>query len=161
MIPESQLENVVASLHKHLADNYSLTAIQWPRTEFDSNNVLEWIRPDMFVTEGAYYRQTGFGREGKDLVILFNISIFGRREYIQANSYRLFRIRDTLRDLFKETTDIPVNDWVSGSETPDLIGALRCYAVTTDEDLGEDSGAGVFQRNLSFDVRWLEQWMVP
>ena len=160
MIPQARFENVTASLLKYMSVNYSYTAVNWPRTEFDSNNVQAWIRPDLLITEGPYYRQVGNGILGKDLILLLNINIFGRRDYIHSNSYALYRIRDEVMSLFREPSLIPVYDYVGGS-IAQPIGAVRCFGVPTDEDLGEDTAAGVFQRNLSFDMRWEEQWEEP
>ena len=115
LVPEQRIENVRGSLMSYLATNYTLTSIAFPRTAFAEENVNEWIKPDIIVATKDYKGPVAASRRGAIVTLLFNISIIVKKAFIEGgDSFRIELIRDTLHELFKEETNIQVDDKVGG-----------------------------------------------
>lgn len=159
-IPEQKLDNVERSLQKYLQTNYTLTPIEWPDGEFSESGVPVWIRPDLIVGNGPYFRQVnGTGNLlGKNLVMIFNINCFANRAVINSTGRpnNLPAVIDALFELFKETTQITVKDYVGG--TANDIGVVDCME-TKIETLPETPE--LYQKNFSVDCTYLQKWNSP
>jgi hypothetical protein len=160
MLAAGRIESVMGSIQKYLNDNYTLTPIQFLGQAFDQSLVQEWVRADLMIGEGPFYRQVGVGASGKDLLMVYNLNIFAKIEFIRSgNAFRILRIRDTLRQLFTETTHIPVKDHAGGNPNV-TVGVARCFDCS-EQDMGEQTGIGCFQYNLGVGIRYEEKWETP
>jgi len=87
--------------------------------------------------------------------------MFARREFLQnGDAFRLIEINDTLKDLFEESRQLVIRNHVTGGPTPPIIGQLECFE-TQDNDLGLNETAGVYQRNLSVQLRFVRAYAQP
>jgi hypothetical protein len=154
IIAEQRLENVVASILKYVTDNYSLTGIKYPRSNFKVQNVDEWIAVDILSPERMFKRQTSPGKFGSINNLIININYFAKRSFLElGDKYRSELVRDTLHDLFKERTSIPIHDHV---DTGSLIGSLECMDIEN-TNIGLDSDSDSYQYNTSVRGMYIEE----
>ena len=150
MIPEQRFENMDTSVRKYLADNWAITPIEWPDSQFpDAGNVNEWIQPTLMKGPRAFRRQVAPGKLGARLTLLFNVNVNLKCEFVETeNPNRRIELVDLLFDLFKENSAVPFKDYVGNPTTPDLLGVIQCYDFA-DRSIGKDAGRGLYVHNCT------------
>jgi hypothetical protein len=160
ILPEGREENVVASVFTYLGDNYTDTPIDYAGSGVKEEDTDEWIRADVMFTMPRYSRQTDqAGNFGAEPLIMLNINVFQKQTSYEKDTYRLIRLADTLRDLFRVPLGIPVMDYMENA------GANRVGTLQTSEieatTLPFDQGKGLYGRNITSTMRYVFQWEAP
>jgi hypothetical protein len=157
-VPEERLENLKASVQKHLQSNFTLTPIRWPNSEFDAGLIDEWIEVRPFIVGRRFDRQTRQDRHGAQIKLACDINIKIKMKFMEkGESDRDITIRDALFAVFKERTAIVVKDYVTNPTTPPTIGTATVFAWD-ENDLGPDEERVLTTYNVSPTILFEQEW---
>ena len=92
-------ERVHATVMKLISDNYSLTAVDWPWVDFDTEAQNEWIAPHVIAHINKPARAGA-----KNCDILVDINCFGRLSSVSP--HRVLTIAQTVADIFEQVSTL-------------------------------------------------------
>jgi hypothetical protein len=156
----SQLANLQRSLDTYFATELSTYQIDWEGVPFNDSELAEWLQPRLLEPvrrAELFYRQVSGEDRGQGIELFYNVNIFIRpRKFVPVNPYRLAQLRDTVLNVFTESTRIWVRDY-EGDLTS--MGTLTVHAIATDRRVVDPRLSDeLLQWNLTPVLRWIESW---
>lgn len=151
---------MVASLFTYLDANYNLTKVDHGGSGVDEENLQEWVRADVMFTIPRYSRQVDQqGHFGAEPLIMLNMNVFVKQTALEVNTYRLKRLSDTLKNLFRVPQGILVKDHVENAGA-NTIGVLQTSEIEV-RQMPFDSAKGIYGCNVTSTMRYVFSWEAP
>ena len=154
---QGKIQNVKASLEKYISENLQVKegfTMDYEGVPFESAGNNEWIQ-ERILSFGKkdFRRQTSStGLRGYLTLIMLSFNIFVDSENTLRTN-RIYEIRDTIMDYFKEGTKISLYDFSTG-EWNTILDSLIVRGIETDSPIPNDD---LSQYNVTVGIDWLEQ----
>ena len=145
----NRMENVKASLETYLHSNLVTTeglTVDWAGGQgIDTENINEWVMPNILIGGKDYLRQVTSSTKGNNVDFILNINIFLRKGST-TNYHRLAELRDIVANYFQEDQLVTFTDYQTGGNPQ--IGSFVVREIMTDQEI-PSMDAKLFQWNFS------------
>lgn len=147
----SQMENVIASINKHIADQLSGSwTLEFRGVDLDTEAQTNWIRVDYLDVARTFIRNVSTTERGHVAYVPVSFNCFSKSE---TDTYKTLEMRDAVFTAMKPMTEITLKNYAGDSST---LGTMQTWDVVSDVALPMKDG--IRGHNVTISVRFEESF---